>query len=343
MKMLRQLRLFGLLAVMGWSFYQPMLMLEDHCAQATNAFMQTDGANFCFGGKPVQLYGVTMYPYWQFNGQTHRSGGWRLPEFTQYIDTVLNMAQAAKINTIRPTDYLSDSKDWDDPVVWKNMDYLIERAKARNMWVILDISTFRQWEANHTMFFFYDPNDWTRFIQWVTERYRDATAVCMYSIAGEIAAEQNGGAKPLEYVNFFTAVEDMVYTGDQGHHLISAGGFSYLNFNSGIPWIVIYDLPHNHVAAVHVYSQEDRNITVPMVSAWAQEHHKPFLIEEFGFQQKLGDAARAEKFTDIYNWGRDHHAVGLVAWSLGTENAPTSYDFSDQTPLTWAAVQQHAP
>jgi hypothetical protein len=80
-----------------------------------------------------------------------------------------------------------------------------------------------------------------------------------------------------------------------------------------------------------------------MVSGWAQAHQKPFIVEEFGFQQSLGDQARAAAYAHMYAWCRSHHAMGLVSWNLGTELAPTSYEVSPQTPLTWAAVQGNTP
>jgi len=314
------------------------------CAGQIGPYMTAVGTGFCAGGQVVQLYGSTMYPYWSYNGHVYRGSGWELPAFTQYIDQVLTMAQAAHLNIIRPTDYLASATSWSDPVVWTNMDYLVRQAQARHMWVILDISTFRQWLAAHGASSVYDASLWTPFLQFVAQRYVTATAVGQYSIAGEIPPPNRGGVTASQYIQFFTSVEDQLYADDGGHHLISLGGLSFLNNPSyGIPWQTLYALPHNAVVAIHIYSQGDRDVTVPMVSAWAQAHQKPFLVEEFGFKQSTGDQARAAAYADIDAWSRAHGAQGLVFWNLGTELAPTSYDVSTGTPLTWAVVQQYAP
>ncbi len=316
---------------------------KSDCAQQTGPYMQTAGSQFCFGGQSVQIYGSTMYPYWVHDGETNRGSGWTRPNFTEYIDLIFKLAQDAKLNTIRPTDYLSDVDKWDDPIVWKNMDYLIDQAQKHRFWIILDISAFRHWLTKHNVTFVYNPDDWLPFIQFVTARYRDSTAVSQYSVAGEIRSQKNGGAKPDEYIKFFSTIEEALYKADGGRHLISVGGLSYLNFNSGIPWQALYGLPYNNMAAIHVYSQGDRNITVPMVSDWAKAHDKPFIIEEFGFKQQLGDAQRADAYQDVISWGRAHNVAGIIFSNMGPEVASTSYEVSDATPLTWAVIRNNAP
>ena len=64
---------------------------------------------------------------------------------------------------------------------------------------------------------------------------------------------------------------------------ISSGGLFYLNEpDCGIDWKSIFSLPHINMAAVHVYSDHDRNITMPMVAQWASNHLKPFMVPEQG-------------------------------------------------------------
>ncbi len=313
----------------------------DECAVLSGPFLQTDGLGFCLEGKRTSLYGSTLYPFWQYNGQILRGDGWVHPEFVQYIDFILNMAQAAHLNTLRPTDYLAGAQTWDDPEVWKNMDYLIGEAHKRSILIILDLSALRQWLGKHGHDFLYNASDWMDFVRFVARRYLNEPAIAEYSIAGEIKPEKNGGASPQQYLQFYTAVEDALYEADEGHHLISAGGLSYLNFDSQIPWREIFSLPHNAVAAIHVYSTGDRNITVSMVSKWARAQTQVFFVEEFGFSQDMGDAERASAFQDIYDWSRAYKAAGIIFWNLGPELAPASYEVSANTPLTWAVIQKN--
>jgi hypothetical protein len=311
------------------------------CAHVNGQFMETDGINFCFQGKPVYLHGATMYPYWLYKGALYRSRGWAQPEFKQYIDTILGLALSAKLNTIRPTDYLSNARTWSDPTIWNNMDYLVRQAQRRHLWIILDLSTFRQWLTNQGHSFVYNLDDWRPFVRFVTQRYRNVVAISHYSIAGEINSDKDGGVTADQYAQFYQSVLSEIHSGDRGHHLISIGGLSYLNIDPTIPWQTLYDLPFNNIVALHIYSDGDRTVTLPMVAAWAHTHNKPLLIEEFGFRQALGDKARAQAYADLYREQKSYNAGGTIFWNLGMEVAPNSFDVNPDTPLTWAAVQHY--
>jgi hypothetical protein len=310
------------------------------CVNTSSQYMQTDGTSLCFQGKPVFLRGATMYPYWMYKGTLYRSRGWARPEFKQYIDTILGLAQSAKLNTIRPTDYLNNAVTWFDPTIWNNMDYLVRQAQQRHLWIVLDLSTFRQWLTNQGRSFVYNPDDWRPFVRFVSQRYRNVAAISHYAIAGEIPSENAGGTTPDQYIRFYRSILNEIHNSDKGHHLISIGGLSYLNIDSTIPWQALYDLPYNSLVAIHIYSDGDRTVTLPMVAAWAQERNKPLLIEEFGFRQELGDQTRAEAYRNMYQQQQINHMSGTIFWNLGPEVAPNSFDVNPSTPLTWATVQK---
>jgi hypothetical protein len=126
------------------------------------------------------------------------------------------------------------------------------------------------------------------------------------------------------------------------NHLISTGGLLYLDWNSGIDWRTIFGLPNISLANVHIYSDGDRSM-MPTVASWARTNNKPFVNEEFGFKQEMGDQARAEAFRDVYEHSRAGNAAGVIFWNLGAEIGPWSHDVGPQTPITWETVRDNAP
>jgi hypothetical protein len=97
------------------------------------------------------------------------------------------------------------------------------------------------------------------------------------------------------------------------------------------------------MAAIHVYSANDRAITIPMVDQWATGNLKPFTIEEFGFQQGDSDTTRSSEFQAMYDLAKRYHVTAMIFWNLGPEIKSSSYEVSSNTPLTWKSVIQNAP
>ena len=77
---------------------------------------------------------------------------------------------------------------------------------------------------------------------------------------------------------------------------------------------------------------------VAKASAFCASHNKPWIDEEFGWQQSLGDDFRARQFANTNRQVRDHQGSGEVFWNLGYQVKPTTYDIGTTTPLTFAAV-----
>ncbi|MBA3868875.1 MAG: cellulase family glycosylhydrolase [Anaerolineae bacterium] len=310
------------------------------CLESTSPYMRTDGSQFCFNGERVELFGATFYPYWEHGKTVYRSSAWLQLDFKEYVDRIFELAQDAHLNTLRVTNYLDVNSSWDSSIIWKNIDYFISEAEKRHIWVIFDLSTYRQWLTRHNVKAVYNAENWRNFVKFVTKRYIDASNIAYYSITGEIPATDDGGITATQYVQFFNTVLELIHTGDSGNHLISVGGFLYLNFDSGIPWRALYSLPYNDIVAIHLYSDGDRNITLPTVSQFAQLIGKPFLIEEFGFQQDITDIERAKAFAKTYELAEASQAAGALFWNLGPENVPTSHDVNASQSLVWETIQK---
>ena len=314
----------------------------------TKAYISISGQNFVSHNKPFHPYGSTMYPHWNSNGVLHRGGGWTYTAFKSYIDQIISMAQQAHLNTIRPTNFFDGTTygDWYNATVWSNMDYLLQTAARHGMYVVLDLSFFRD-KTLKLGVYPYDPNRYTAAFSWVASRYAKDSALLNYAIAGEVACPTSGDPlRPTSaqaLTNYYRVLSDTLHAADP-NHLISSGGLSHLNqANCGIDWKSIFSLPHINLAAIHVYSDNDRNITMPMVTGWAASHGKPFTVEEFGFQQGDGDAKRSAEFQNMYDLGRQYSVKAMIFWNLGPEIGSSSYEVNPNTPLTWNTVIQNAP
>jgi endo-1,4-beta-mannosidase len=311
-------------------------------------YVSLSGQDFVDNNTLIHPYGSTMYPHWTYGGALHRGGGWAITAFKSYIDQIIDMAQQAHLNTLRPTNYFDGVAygDWYNATVWSNMDYLFQQAARHHMYILLDLSSFRDKTLKQGIYP-YDLSLYTAAFSWVASRYASNPALLNYAIAGEVKCPTS--SDPLRPVstqaltNYYRVLSDTLYAADP-NHLISSGGLSYLNEQGcGIDWKSIFSLPHINMAAIHVYSNNDRDITMPAVAQWAASNMKPFVIEEFGFLQGDGDATRASEFQDMYNLGRRYGAAAIIFWNLGPELSPSSHEVNPGTPLTWHTVIQNAP
>lgn len=312
------------------------------------AYISVSGQNFVENNMLIRPYGSTMYPHWTYNGALHRGGGWAIGAFKSYIDQIVGMAQQAHLNTLRPTNYFDGVAygDWYNTTVWSNMDYLFQQATLHGMFVILDLSSFRDKTLKQGIYP-YDPSLYTTAFSWVAARYASSRALLYYAIAGEVKCPTSSDplrpASAQDLTNYYRVLSDTLHAADP-NHLISSGGLSYLNeSHCGIDWQSIFSLPHIEMATIHVYSANDRNITMPLVSAWAASARRPFVIEEFGFLQGDGDATRAAEYQNMYSLGKQYGAAAIIFWNLGPEIGPSSYEVSPATPLTWRTIIQNAP
>jgi hypothetical protein len=316
------------------------------CGSRSDQYVCARGRDLVDRAQGLRLVGGTLYPDVVIGGRALRGAAWAssTSTFRAYIDHWLDAASQNGMNTVRPTDFLAGVTDWRDAATWRNLDHLVAAAGARHMLVIMDLSAYRNF-LRRSGRLPYDITAWISFLDFVGSRYALAPAIAYYSVAGEIEppnGDDPARATPDGYVSFFRAVLARLHAADRGHHLVSAGGLNHLQATSGIPWQTLFDLPGADLAALHVYSDDDRQSVVPAVSAWAAQQRKPVVIEEFGFQQDLGDEGRAAAFRDTYELGRRSGVAGVVFWNLGPQLSPGSYDVGPDTPAVWATVAQYA-
>lgn len=321
---------------------------------STSPYVTASGTQFTWHGQPLRLYGCTFYP-----ALAGGSAAWHKASFPQYIDQTLNMAAHAGQNLIRPTDFWDKStagQTMNDPQVWSNMDYLINAAKQRGMFVIMDLSAYK-WLLTSQGKDPYSAANWSDYLDFVGARYQSETAIAFYSIVGEPPTPKTPDASN-QMVAFYRTVTDMLYAADHGRHLITAGGFNHMEDETPATpwWHQIFALPHNDVVAFKTYSQHDIDL-MPTIAAYAQQLHKPMTDEEFGMPQFMGDSAyagggvvyngittsRATFFATVYSTGERLGITSFVFWNLGCEIKSSGYEVSPSTPAVWSVIQQHAP
>lgn len=313
--------------------------------QGGAAYVTRSGTDLMYQGTAVSLYGATIYPTWVTGGQTLHGSAWANSGFTAYIDQIIPLAVKANLNTVRVTNFLDGvaAGNWSNSVVWQNIDYLMQQAHARGLWVILDLSAYRNYLITNNLYA-YNPSNWTSLLNFVGQRYGTNAAIAYYAIAGEVNAvssDQSDNSSPhstAELTTFFDTVSRQLHSADGGHHLISTGGLSYLNWNSGIDYQSIYSLADIDLPAVHVYSSGDATVTVPNVSAYCASISKPWFIKEFGEPQSNGDSARATFFNGRFALAHQYNSVGAVFWNFGPEVKSSTFDVNQSTPLAWNAI-----
>ena len=122
-----------------------------------------------------------------------------------------------------------------------------------------------------------------------------------------------------------------------GRHLLESGGLLQLDWDSGVDWRAIFSVADT--CSIHNYSAGDVAVT-PTIAAWCASAGKPWITEEFGWDQVVGDAVRASSFTTMFNLQASYGSAGAAFWNLGTGGG---HDVGSQTPLTLDAVLRRAP
>jgi hypothetical protein len=286
----------------------------------------------------------SFYPYWEYQGKILRGAGWANPDFGRYIDRSIERARQVGLNGLRATDYLEGSNDWKDKTVWQNVDYFLKATHAAGMDVIVNIDPFRKWLIRNNQNP-YNPDLWTEYLPFIGEKLAPWRNILYVPVAGEVPPPESNNswkATARGYVAFYRVVLDRLRRVEP-NHLHVVGGLSFLNRPQyGIPWEELFSLPGNDLVALHVYSEGDLMVSLPMLADWARKNSKPLILEEFGAKQSEGDDKRAGYFDRVFRAAQDANVAGLGFWNLGSESAPASYQVGEQTPQTWAAVRRNA-
>jgi Cellulase (glycosyl hydrolase family 5) len=315
-------------------------------------YVSEDGPKLIYHNAPVRFYGYTSYP-----GAIGGAAAWHKPDFTQYIDFIMQMGSRLGQNLFRPTDYWDQSDDHPEQGsdnVWKNLDYLVCAAQKQGIFVEMDLSAFQKVLISQHLNDL-DPNNWKSFLTAVGKHYRNQSAIAFYSILGEATAPKTTDAMD-KLVAFYRTTTDTLHEADS-NHLIMAGGFNHMEDESpSLPWWrQIYSLPNNNIPGFKTYSLNDLHF-ISTIVAFTNQIGKPAFDEEFGMQQSLGDAtfaggegidgirtSRAQFYEDVYSTGESAGVQGFVFWDLGCDLRSTSYQVNPNTPATWKVIQKHGP
>lgn len=299
-------------------------------------FVGHEGRYLTANGQLIHLHGGSLY-----------GAPWRQAGFDAYVDTWLDQAQADGMNAIRIVDFLDGGNaDWRPPVTWLNLDHLIDAIAMRKMYAILDLSTYRNMlERTHGqeqpgISAAYDPARWAAFTAFISARYRNASCLAFYSIAGACEVPAHQRITSAELTRFYDLVSTQLRAGDP-HHMISSGGLLFLDWASGIDWKAIFSLPNIRMAAVQVHSKGDETV-LPRIADWCRQADvdMPFVIDECGLKQGDDDRARAAQLRDIFALGARYASVGTMVWNIGPEHASDSCDVGPQTPAVWAMLRE---
>ena len=305
-------------------------------------FVRACGTAFCLRDSPMVLIGASTL------------GGLDDP------GSRIALAGAAHLNMVRIVNFLDEqAPDLTtapfDAARWARVDREIAVARDAGLHVILDLSTYRNLLIHHQV----NPYslDWAPFVAAVTGRvntvtgvaYRDDPTIAIISIAGEVEPLTHASAvtpTTPQLTEVYARTLREMHAADP-NHLVSAGGLLQLDWNSGIDWRAIFELPGNDVPAIHVYSARDETVTLPAVAVAGRAMGKPWIIEEFGIPQSVGDPTRAAAFRRIFDEATTAHAAGVLFWDLGPElngvaGKAETYDINPATPLTFATVLEYA-
>ncbi len=300
------------------------------------------------------MYGATVYN----PGLQPYQSGIRNPAGT------IALAEQAHLNTIRITDFLDVNGDPAtapyDATAWGYVDAMIAAAGAAGLHVDLGLADYRAMLWNRCT----DPYtaDWSQFISFVANRvntvshrvYKDDPTIAFVSVAGEprpvgtyqYTASATGAPCTVTYstsdLTGFYAGTTADWQQQGGTVLINSGGLGYLNESTaGIDWKSIFSLPSNAFCDIKTYG--GMQAWAPTAAAYCQSIGKPVVVEEFGWQQGVGDAARAQLFATMFAQLRALGVAGTAFWNLGYQLGPSSYELNPATPDTFATVQQNAP
>jgi len=302
---------------------------------------------------------------WYMNGASVYNPGLR-PEQSGFLNPTgtVALARGAGLNTIRIVNFFSDdgipSATPYAETTWEQVDEMIADAGAAGLHVDLDLSDYRNILWNNCV----NPyaSDWTAFIRFVATRrntvtgriYADDPTIATLGISGEplpvgthtFLAPATGQECTITYT---TQVLTDYYARTTGLWkrlgatvAVNPGGLGYLNEpTSGIDWKAIFALPTVDLCDIKTYG--GMLAYSGTVAAYCGSIGKPWIDEEFGWQQSDGDAQRATELRDMCREIFAEGASGANFWNLGYQVAPTSYDIGPATPATFAAARLCRP
>lgn len=306
-----------------------------------NPFVTACGPSLCQQGSVWHLHGASFIAGW------HDIAG------------RADQARAAGLNTLRVVNFLNTTDlatAFHEPY-WVRVDQSIAEAGKRGMKVVLDLADYRNQLAAAGR----NPytSDWATFVRFAATRvntvtgvrYADDPVIALVSFAGEVepinSPANTMGITPTQVVEFFRRTFAQWRTYDR-NHLLNTGAQGQMDWPSGVPWREMFALPDNAVCALSMYGDSTRTVVPPLMADVCNgQLGKPWITEEFGFQQSIGDQARADQMRLTYAANRTHGSAGTSLWNLGDQlqaqpSYATTFDIYPTTPLAWAAVKEES-
>jgi hypothetical protein len=302
---------------------------------------------------------------WYMNGASVYNPGLR-PEQSGYENPAgtVALAEEAGLNTIRIVNFFSDdgvpaSTPYAE-TAWERVDAMIADAGAAGLHVDLDLSDYRNilWNSCINPYTY----DWTAFVTFVATRrntetgmiYAHDATIATLGISGEplpvgshaFAAPATGQSCTISYttqdLTTFYARTTGLWKQLGATVPVNPGGLGYLNEPmSGIDWKAIFALPTVDLCDIKTYG--GMLSFAGSVASYCTSIGKPWIDEEFGWQQSDGDAQRAAELRSTCLTVFAEDSSGANFWNLGYQVAPSSYDVGPETPATLAAVRACRP
>jgi hypothetical protein len=322
-------------------------------------FVSVSGQQLMLNGQQWIQHGATVYGW----GMNNRSA-------------LISLAQSAGLNCIEPVNFESNFNDVSTSMTeatWVPIDDLLARCRTAGLKLLLNLSGYGHSLAANGQ----KPTnvDWNTYLSFVMNRvntingitYKNDNTIAKIELYGEVAAPNY--SEPMrgttaETTAFFSRTLGQLRA-LTSNHVISTGGFSYLDSDSsGIDWQTIMSGVNNQICDIEINSMPDRNIAVPNVAAYAVSIGKPWFLAAFSSCQGVAgfggdanhwanDSLMADHFEDCYRIARaanatapapSNAACGAHFWNLGqTPAQDQNCDISPNYPLTFAKVQQWAP
>lgn len=325
------------------------LVLHPFCANQLAHYVGTNGSAITYNGVPVPLRGFTFYP--QDTGDAHHA--WLSPSFQTYIhDRVFRDATALGQNLLRPLYQLDtqSGSNWNNPVLWQNMDYLVCQSRAHGVGVLLDL-TFMSDVLISQGRDHLNPVNWYPLIDWLAPHYVNATNIYQVAFYSE-PPHARSAADVTRLTSFYRAVMARWYARDP-FHLLTPGGLGQLE--DGYPgwWQAIYSLPHTASLGFEAYEMQDLAYQ-PTLNAWARAHHLILYLNEVGEPQYVGDAvysgqpwdgitmSRSAFYRLVYGESVTYHYGISVFWNSGCQVGSGDFDVNSQTPAVVAVLRAYA-
>ena len=166
-------------------------------------------------------------------------------------------------------------------------------------------------------------------------RYRDDATIAVISIAGEPlppASEECGKATSTAGLTDFYERTLGYLASIDPNHLRSTGGLIHLDWqqlygsSSGIDGEAIFALADNTLPSLHTYPPQYASDGTPIdhqtptYGPLAGSLNKPWFTEEFGWQQSVGDATRADYYAWLYDEQTTYGSDGRCSGTSGSSS-----------------------